>query len=198
MKFLRLLSLVFLCSFIPERAFAQQLSADKLVESQRKALLPLKVMDGVWRGNGWAISPNGKKSEFVQTERVGTMLDGVVKVVEGRGYNADGEVVFNAFGTIAYDAMKKELSMRSYAHGRVGDFGLKLTETGYTWDIPAGPMTIHYVAQIIDGKWTEYGERIVPNQEPVRFFEMTLKRVGDTNWPAANAIPFEANGSSSD
>jgi len=27
--------------------------------------------------------------------------------------------------------------------------------------------------------------------EPVRFFEMNLTRVGDTDWPAANAIPMK-------
>jgi hypothetical protein len=34
----------------------------------------------------------------------------------------------------------------------------------------------------------EIGERIVPGGEPVRFFEMTLKRIGDTDWPAAGAV----------
>jgi len=28
----------------------------------------------------------------------------------------------------------------------------------------------------------------VPGKEPVRFFEANLKRVGDTNWPAAGAV----------
>ena len=28
----------------------------------------------------------------------------------------------------------------------------------------------------------------MPGKEPVRFFEMNLKRVGDTTWPAGGAI----------
>ena len=32
------------------------------------------------------------------------------------------------------------------------------------------------------------GERLVPGQEPQRIFEMDLKRVGDTDWPAAGPV----------
>jgi len=31
-------------------------------------------------------------------------------------------------------------------------------------------------------------DRIVPGKDTVRFFEMNLKRVGDTTWPAAGAV----------
>lgn len=43
-------------------------------------------------------------------------------------------------------------------------------------------------ATIKDGAWREVGERIFPGKEPVRFFEMNLKRIGDTSWPAAGAV----------
>jgi hypothetical protein len=29
----------------------------------------------------------------------------------------------------------------------------------------------------------------MPGKDPIRFFEMDLKRVGDTDWPAAGAVP---------
>ena len=50
-------------------------------------------------------------------------------------------------------------------------------------------MTIRYTAVIRDGVLTEVGDRIALGKEPVRFFEMTLRRISDTDWPAANAIP---------
>lgn len=34
----------------------------------------------------------------------------------------------------------------------------------------------------------EWCDRIALGKEPVRFFETTLKRVGDTDWPAAGAM----------
>src|SRR5574341_1039239 len=61
--------------------------------------------------------------------------------------------------------------MRSYAMGQAGDFPLTLTADGYSWEIPAGLMTIRYTAVIKDGTWREVGDRIMPEKEPVRFFE---------------------------
>jgi hypothetical protein len=49
-------------------------------------------------------------------------------------------------------------------------------------------MTIRYSATIKDGVWHEVGDRIMPGKEPVRFFEMKLKRIGDSSWPGAGAI----------
>jgi hypothetical protein len=158
------------------------------IAAQKEAMKPLSMMDGVWRGPAWTMLPTGKH-EVTQTERIGPFLDGAVKVIEGRGYNADGTVGFNAFGTISFDPTKKEYTLHSYALGYVGDFKLTPKADGYVWEIPAGPMTIRYTATIGNGAWKEVGERVAQGQAPVQFFEMNLKRVGDTDWPAAGAIP---------
>lgn len=158
------------------------------VAAQREGMRPLAFMDGVWRGPAWTILPSGEKHNITQTERIGPFLDGSVKVIEGKGYEADGKVGFNAFATISYDPATRVYNMRSYAQGRVGDFVLKPTADGFVWEIPAGPMTIRYTAVVKDGTWREVGDRIMPGKEPVRFFEMNLKRIGDTDWPAAGAI----------
>jgi hypothetical protein len=160
-----------------------------LIAAQRDAMAPLAMMDGVWRGPAWTILPSGDKHNITQTERIGPFLDGSIKVIEGRGYGADGKVGFNAFGTISYDPATKAYTLHSHAMGQVGDFVLKPTADGYVWEIPAGPMTIRYTAVIKNGGWLEVGDRITPGKDPVRFFEMNLKRVGDTNWPAGGAIP---------
>jgi hypothetical protein len=159
-----------------------------LIAAQRDAMVRLAYMDGVWRGPAWTVLPSGEKHAFTQTERIGPFLDGSVKVIEGRGYDPDGKVTFNAFGTISFNPATKVYTLHSHAMGNVGDFVLALTPDGYTWDIPAGPMTIRYTAVIKDGEWREVGDRILPGKDPVRFFEMNLRRVGDTDWPAAGAI----------
>jgi hypothetical protein len=158
------------------------------IAAQKEAMKSLAMMDGVWRGPAWTMLPTGKH-EITQTERIGPFLDGAIKVLEGRGYNADGTVGFNAFGTISFDTASKEYRLHSYALGRAGDFKLTPTADGYVWEIPAGPMTIRYTATIKGGAWKEVGERVAQGQAPVQFFEMNLKRVGDTDWPAAGAIP---------
>jgi hypothetical protein len=159
-----------------------------LITAQREAMVPLAYMDGVWRGPAWVIVASGEKHTITQTERIGPFLDGSVKVIEGRGYDPDGKVTFNAFGTISFNPAAHAYTLHSYAQGYVGDFVLTPTADGYVWEIPAGPMTIRYTAVIKNGAWQEVGDRIMPGKEPVRFFEMNLKRVGDTTWPAAGAI----------
>ncbi|HYH80146.1 MAG TPA: hypothetical protein VEX86_10120 [Longimicrobium sp.] len=173
----------------PAHARAQGHDPAALLAAQRTAMARLSNMDGVWRGPAWTLLPNGTRLDVTHTERAGPFLDGAVKVLEGRGYDAGGAVAFNAFATISYDPATQVYSMRSYAQGRSGDFVLTPTANGgYTWEIPAGPMIIRYTATIRDGVWREVGDRIMPGREPVRFVEMNLRRVGDTDWPAAGAV----------
>jgi len=57
--------------------------------------------------------------------------------------------------------------------------------------MPAGPMTIRYTATIEGDSWHEVGHRLVPGREPQIFNEMTLRRLGDSDWPAAGAVARE-------
>jgi hypothetical protein len=159
-----------------------------LIAAQKEALARLSFMDGVWRGPAWTILPSGEKHNVTQTERIGPFLDGSVKVLEGRGYDSAGKVTFNAFGTVSYNPATHAYTLHAHAQGNVGDFVLTPAADGYVWEIPAGPMTIRYTAVIKDGAWREVGDRIEPGKEPIRFFEMNLKRVGDSDWPAAGAV----------
>jgi hypothetical protein len=159
-----------------------------LIAAQREAMQRLAVMDGIWRGSAWTVLPPGEKHTVTQTERIGPFLDGSVKVIEGRGYDPDGKVTFNAFGTISYNPATRVYTLHSYAQGQAGDFVFTPTSDGYVWEIPAGSMTIRYTAVIKDGGLREVGDRIMPGKDPIRFFEMNLKRIGDTNWPAGGAV----------
>jgi hypothetical protein len=165
--------------------------ADALIAAEKAAMARLSYMDGVWRGPAWSITPAGRH-EVTQTERIGPFLGGAVKVLEGRGYNQDGSVGFNAFGTISYDPATQAYILHSYAQGHAGDFPLKLTESGYVWEVPAGPgAVIRYTATVGNGAWREVGYRIAGAGEPRQVFEMNLRRVGDTTWPAAGAVPMK-------
>ncbi len=156
--------------------------------AQRQAQTALARLDGTWRGQAWTLTPAGKKT-VTQTERVGTTLDGTVRVIEGRGYEESGATVFQALGVVSFDPSTKAYTLRSYAMGRSGDFALRPTADGFTWEIPAGPATIRYTATISDSTWSEVGDRIVEGQPPFRFHEMTLTRLGVTAWPAEGAVP---------
>lgn len=181
--------LLAIAAVVPLTAHAQARPDPAVLNAaQREAMRALAFMDGVWRGTAWTVLPSGQKHGITQTERIGPFLDGAVKVIEGRGYAADGTVTFNALGIISYSPEQRAYSMRSYAHGRAGDFVLTPNAAGFVWEIPAGPMTIRYTATVANGAWREIGERIAPDRAPVQFFEMNLTRVGDSDWPAAGAI----------
>lgn len=172
-------------------AAAQPPSPQALEAAQREAMAKLPGMDGVWRGTAWTMTPAGRH-DVVHTERIGPFLGGTVKLIEGRAYNKDGSVGFNALGIVSYDPAKKAYSLRSYAMGRSGDFPLEVRPDGYVWQTPAGPGAIvRYTATIGKGTWREVGERIAGAGKPVQIFEMNLKRVGDSQWPAGDPVPMK-------
>jgi hypothetical protein len=172
-------------------SFAQAPDPEPVMAAQREAMKALSSMDGVWRGPAWTILPSGEKRSIVQTERIGPFLQGTVKVLEGRGYRDDGNVGFNALGIVSFDPAKNAYSLRSYALGRSGDFAFRPTPEGYTWEIPLGPdALIRYTATVKDNTLHEVGDRIIGTSPPQRFFEMTLKRVGDSDWPAGSPVPM--------
>lgn len=162
---------------------------ESLLAAQRQAMQPLANLDGIWRGPATITQPDGKVITITQTERVGAMLGNSVKVIEGRSYAADGSSPFNALAVISFAPQTGEYAFHSYAQGYAGDFALNVRSDGFTWTIPAGPATLRYTSTVKDGVWTEIGERVVEGQAPARMFEMTLRRVGDTDWPAGNAVP---------
>ena len=162
-----------------------------LLKAERTAMVPLTKMGGIWRGPATGTGPSGKPYHVTQTERVGPFLGKTVMVMEGRGYKSDGHLGFHAFGVISYNPMTKAYSMNAYADGFAGNFKLDLTPGGFTWSIPEGPVTMRYTATFKDGTWHEVGARVVAGEKPVQTFEMTLKRVSGTDWPAAGAVPFK-------
>lgn len=164
-----------------------QVADTKALTAQKAALDKFAWMDGTWRGPAVTQFPGGEH-RVTQTERIGPMLGGTLRVVEGKGFNPDGSVGFNAFAVISFDPAKNAYDFRSYAQGRAGNFVITPTAEGYVWEIPGGPATIRYTATLKDKVWTEIGERVVPGQPAMRFFEMHLTRVGDTTWPDGGAM----------
>lgn len=184
------LTLAAACLIAALPAAAQAPDAAARMAAQRTAMARLAAMDGLWRGPAWTLTPAGRH-EVTQTERIGTFLGGSVRVIEGRGYLADGSVGFNALGVVSFEPGTGAYTLSSWALGRSGDFPLRLTDSGYVWEVPAGPGAIvRYTATIGDGRWREIGERIAGDGPPLQIFEMNLTRVGDSDWPAGSPVPM--------
>jgi len=189
---MRMISLIAVALGAAATPLAAQTRPDPvaLQAAQREAMGAFARMDGIWRGPAWSVTPQGRH-EIVQTERIGTFLGGSVRVIEGRGYNEDGSVGFNALGIISFNPATRAYSMTSWAQGHAGAFPIRPTADGYEWEIPAGPgATIRYAATIRDGTLREVGYRIAGDAPPQQIFEMNLRRIGDTDWPAGGAVPM--------
>ena len=157
-------------------------------EAQRQAVGALDFLDGEWRGEAVIHGPGGTET-LTQTERVGSLLGGSVKVIEGRGYAADGSTRFNAMAVLSWNEREGRYDFRSYANGYSGDYRFERTGDGFRWETPAGPNArIQYTAVIRDGTWREVGDYVAVGQPPRRVIEMNLRRVGDSDWPAGGAV----------
>lgn len=173
----------------PAAADAQRYDPAFRIGEQKKALQRFAYMDGVWRGPATHVMEDGTKHTVTQTERIGPLLDGSIKLIEGRGYNPDGSTGFNAFAVLSWDIDKQAYGFRTHAMGYAGDMKFEPTADGFVWEIPAGPgMVMRYTGVVKNGQWHEVGDRITPDGKATRFFEMNLKRVGDSDWPGAGAI----------
>ena len=173
-------------------AFAQSSpppTAEQMVAAQRSAMAKLPPMDGIWRGPGWMNEGQGRRQMTV-TYRVGPFLDDSVKVIEIKGYLADGSVGFHAFNVISFDSEeKKEYVINARAGGRSGAFSFQLAERGFIWNIGSADSGLRYTATLENGTWIEKGESLSPGRPAATVSEFTLRRIGDTNWPETGAVP---------
>ena len=157
--------------------------------AQREAVGALDFLDGEWRGQAIVHGADGVET-LTQTERVGSLLGGSIKVIEGRGYAADGSTVFNAMAVLSWNEREGRYNFRSWANGFSGDYRFERTDDGFRWETPAGPNArIEYVAVVRYGVWREVGTFFMEGQPPRQMIEMRLTQIGDTDWPADGAVP---------
>jgi len=177
---------VLVATFAPANAQAPNAS---LLAKQQAAMEALNFLDGEWAGPAVAFERTGA-IKMTQTERVGTLLDGTVRLVEGRAFDASGKTLFNAFAVIAYDVPRSRYVITSYASGYTTTTGLELNANGFGWEVPAGPgAKMLFTAVVKDGVWHEVGDYVGVDGMRKRTFQMTVKRRGPSKWPAGTLVP---------
>lgn len=172
---------------VPATASAQAMQPAGTPE-QRQAMQTLSWMDGEWVGEATVSMGPGRTSTHSHTERIGPMLGGSIKVIEGRSTDADGSVAFNAFAVVSWDDATDAYVMRSYANGQAADFPLEATADGFRWSTPSRGGEMRYVTVFSDGEWVETGHFVMPGRDPMKVIELRLRRRGDTGWPAAHPV----------
>jgi len=172
-----------------QKPSGQMLPAER-VAAQQEAMAKLSWMDGIWRGSGSMIdNPGETPRQMRETLRIGSFLDGTVKIVEIRGYLSDGKLGFHALNMISFNALTKQFEMTARAGGLSGVFPFRLADsgTGYLWSLGSGD-GIHYTGTLKDGVWHELGESGGKSRPTTWMSEMTVRRVSATEWPEAGAI----------
>src|SRR5438093_12006190 len=86
------------------------------IAAEREAMAQLSWMDGRWRGEAVTQTAAGEH-RVIQTERIGPLLDGSIKLLEGRAFRPDGTTGFNAFGVISFDPASQRHALHSDAQG---------------------------------------------------------------------------------
>jgi hypothetical protein len=159
-----------------------------LLQAQKDKMAALNFLDGEWVGPAEAHEPGGL-IRMTQTERSGALLDGTVRLVEGRAYDAAGKTLFNAFAVISYDMRAGRYLITSHASGYATSTEMRLTADGFEWEVPAGPQAkLRFKAVVKNGLWTETGDYVGADGKPRRTFEMKVRKVRATKWPAEKPV----------
>lgn len=187
-------ALVALCTVLGTGPLGAQSAAPaqtsaQMVSAQQEAIGKLAALDGVWRGKGWIMDRPGEvPRQLNQTVRAGSFLDGTVRLLEIRGYQADGSIGFHALNIVSYDTQTGAYAITARAGGRSGNFTFQTTADGYVWNIGDVTSGLRYTATIKNGVWTETGEALASGRAPIKVSEWTVRRVGSTAWPEGGAL----------
>jgi hypothetical protein len=131
--------------------------------ASREAMRKLAFLEGEWEGEAWTQMGPGPRRQLRQTESVRYSNSGHVLVIQGTGWEKDGNgadrMAFNAVAVISHDP-QAGYRMRSYTmEGRSGDFEIVPSDSGFVWgfDFPEG--RVRYTMRLTpEGEWSEVGE----------------------------------------
>lgn len=142
-----------------------------------KAMKEVAFLVGEWEGDSWFII-DGKKQPSKVSEKISFKAGGSVLSLEGRGVDADGRVIHDAFGILYYDTQSKEYRMRSFlAGGASGEHKATAKDGVIVWTMKA-QRTIRYTIKLDDdGRWYEIGELDMGDGKWFQFLEMRLKKI---------------------
>lgn len=147
----------------------------------------LEAMIGEWQGGGW-MQMGPERSTFTGHESVRYALDETALLVEGRHFSERDGVqvpVHTALALIrAATQGDAPYSLHSFlSDGRDIEGWARWTDGEFQWgfSLPDHSRDIRFSIHIDGDEWTEIGETRATGKDWVKYFEMSLKRVNNTN-----------------
>ena len=120
--------------------------------------------------------PTGEPLKLTQTEDIQFKLGGLVLLVEGTGRNPDGQTVYRALATIAYDDAANQYRFRAYNDGRYLESDLVVSDNGFAWGFTSGTVKVNNTMKLADGEWGETTEVTMGSSPPRRTVEIKLRK----------------------
>ncbi len=167
-------------STVPVRA-QQATDLGTRIAAQQKAMQSLNAIDGVWRGTTTEYRPDGTKLERGYTERISSLLDGTLKLLEGSKESVAGGDYFHVICVLSHDPDTKQYTMRVYwPNGMANNAAFKPRSDGFEYrtDLPDGRY-IKATGTVKDGVWHEKFELVTPGKTTRLLEERVLKHVDD-------------------
>ena len=183
LTFVAALAYMHLSSVVEAQGTDRRAAMEAMKSSAQSAIAPMRWLVGEWEGLARVTVAPGNILTLTQRE---TVRDGAFETalfIQGRGSmkaDATEQVVFEAAGLLAYDAMRKQfLFMSSGGNGAAGLHESSVLGSTLTWRFSdgSGATTRYIISRTTDDKWYEVGA--VSRDDGATWtnnFEMTLVR----------------------
>jgi len=145
-----------------------------LNEAAQKKMSQLSFLEGNWKGSGWMMAQDQKRSTFESEETIQFKLSGTLLEVEGIS-RSEGRVVHHALAVISSAEGEGKFDFTSFLQsGEKGTYPAELIDGKLYW---YPKKQVRYVIEInAKGQWFEIGEYNA-GKEWYKFFEMTMDKV---------------------
>lgn len=163
------------------------------VATQKAQMARIAHFDGVFVGPAMTYPLDGKPpfaGRIVQ--RIGPFLDGAVRLMEGRIYSPQGALRFNGLIVFDYDVDAGRHRASLFANGRKIVTEVVLNPRGYHLDIPVpGARAFRRIhVTLLPTQFLEQVDYHAEGKKPIKEFEMTLDRMGSSDWPLGRPNPI--------
>lgn len=146
--------------------------ADEVEQTQeQKAISALEFLTGNWSGPGQSIDNEGNVSEYHDTEFVRFDLDRNILLINARG-ERDGQTVYQLHTVIYFDSKKQHYFYTPYRGVEPRSFACNLVDRQFICFNDDRDFRLTF-QRLEDGRWNEFGERLVEGAW-VKTFETKL------------------------
>lgn len=159
-------------------AAAQDPRAAADLQRARDALRPVAGLLGQWEGEASVRMGPGEPRRILQSEDIVWGASRSVVIIRGTGRDpATRDIVFEAAGTLWFDAEAGRIRMRTHRDGRTVEPEVEIRPDTIVWGFPVPGGRIRYTIALTADTWHEVGDYIADGRPPTRTVEMRLLRV---------------------